>query len=282
MRMELAAALHHSSFRGAGLETHDAPRSQKTVNSREEAVFFELYDEDTAGWRPAPLPEVAGPHAQVLQRTVEPIVDAVPLVPLLDDPVPQTVEQLQDVLKFFDALIPDPDQVIEVPKIITEDVPVRAVLRATQLAEQLVEVPTIISFSMILLLHALLEQRTVEQNVDIPAVGGSGTGGGLSGFPPGQNCSMTAEQIVDNPVPRPDVAGDLQGFSPWTGFNSVFGADSRVSRSRRWPSRFSASPGLRSVFLGFSWTSWSGGFSHFSPPEKKCEDPAHPGVGTGC
>ena len=23
---------------------------------------------------------------------------------------------------------------------------------------------------------------------------------------------MTAEQIVDNPVPRPEVAGDLQGF----------------------------------------------------------------------
>ena len=50
----------------------------------------------------------------------------------------------------------------------------------------------------------------------------------LSGFLPGQNCSMTVEQIVDNPVPRPDVSGDLQGFSPWTGFNSVFGADSRV------------------------------------------------------
>ena len=133
-------------------------------------------------------------------------------MPLLDDPVPQTVEQLQDVLKFFDALIPDPDQVIEVPKTITEDVPVRAVLRATQLAEQLVEVPTIISFSMILLLHALLEQRTVEQNVDIPAVGGSGTGGGLPGFLPGQNYSLTAEQIVDNPVPRPGGAGDLQGF----------------------------------------------------------------------
>ena len=60
----------------------------------------------------------------------------------------------------------------------------RAVLRATQLAAQLVEVPTIISFSMIALLHALLEQRTVEQNVDIPAVGGSGAGGGLSGFFP--------------------------------------------------------------------------------------------------
>ena len=186
MRMELAAALHHSSFRGAGPETHDAPPSQKTVNSREEAVFFELFDEDTAGWRPAPLPEVAGPQAQVLQRTVEPIVDAVPLVPLLDDPVPQTVDKLHDVLQFFDRLSAVPEPVIEVPKIFSEDVPMRAVLRTTQLAEQLVEVPTIISFPVISLFHALLEckQRTVEQNVDIPAVGGSGTGGGLSGFSP--------------------------------------------------------------------------------------------------
>ena len=65
----------------------------------------------------------------------------------------------------------------------------RAVLRDTQLAEQLVEVPTIISNPPLLLFQALLEhkQRTVEQNVDIPAVGGSGAGGGLSGFLPGQN-----------------------------------------------------------------------------------------------
>ena len=130
-----------------------------------------------------------------------------------------------------------PEPVIEVPKIYTEDVPMRAVLRATQLTEHLVEVPTIISFSMISLLHALLEykQRTVEQNVDIPAVGGSGTGGGLSGFLPGQNYSMTAEQIVDNPVPQPGGVGGLcwrsSRYSSWTGFNSVVGADSRVSRS---------------------------------------------------
>ena len=64
---------------------------------------------------------------------------------------------------------------------------------------------------MIALLHALLE-RTVEQNVDIPAVGGIGTGGGPSGFLPGQSSSVTAEQIVDNPLPRHGGAGDLQGF----------------------------------------------------------------------
>ena len=49
MRMELAAALHHSSFRGAGPETYDAPRSQMTANSREDSVYFDLYDEYTEG-----------------------------------------------------------------------------------------------------------------------------------------------------------------------------------------------------------------------------------------
>ena len=48
VRMELAAALHHSAFKSAGPETNDTLRRQKTVNSKEEAVFFELYDEDTA------------------------------------------------------------------------------------------------------------------------------------------------------------------------------------------------------------------------------------------
>ena len=49
VRMELAAATHCSAYKGAGAQTSDASRSQKTVNSREVAVFFELYDEDTAG-----------------------------------------------------------------------------------------------------------------------------------------------------------------------------------------------------------------------------------------
>ena len=142
------------------------------------------------------------------------LVRVAPMVQILDAPVPQTVDKLHDVLQFFDRLSFVPEPVLEVPKIYTEDVPMRAVLRATQLAEQLVEVPTTVSYAALLLWQAIhgSRQRTVEQNVDIPAVGGSGTGGGLSGFLPGQNYSLTAEQIVDNPVPRPGGAGDLQGF----------------------------------------------------------------------
>ena len=73
---------------------------------------------------------------------------------------------------FFGTLFSVLEQVIEVPKILPEDVPMRTVLRAPQLEDQLVEVPTIISYSSLLLLQVL--QRTVEQNVGIPVVGDSG------------------------------------------------------------------------------------------------------------
>ena len=141
------------------------------------------------------------------------LVRVAPMVQILDAPVPQMVDRLHDVLQFFDRLSAVPEAVIEVPKIYNEDVPMRAALRATQLAEQLVEVPTTVSYAALLLWQALhgFRQRTVEQNVDIPAVGGSGTGGCPSGFLPRQSSSVTAEQIVDNPV-RPVGAGDLQGF----------------------------------------------------------------------
>ena len=109
---------------------------------------------------------------------MEQIVDAVPLVPLLDDPVPQIVEQLQDVMRFFDTLLPVPEQVIAAPKILLDDVPMRTAVRDTQLVEQLVEVPTIISWSSLL-------QRTMEQNVDIPVPGGGISG--AQGFLPRQS-----------------------------------------------------------------------------------------------
>ena len=83
-------------------------------------------DEEPGGERPDQLFAVSGPQARVQRRTVQQIIDFA-LLPTLDDPVPQMVEQLPDVLQFVDALIPDPDQVIEVPKILPEDFPLRAV-----------------------------------------------------------------------------------------------------------------------------------------------------------
>ena len=55
------------------------------------------------------------------------------------------VEQLVHVLQFVVALVPVAEQVIEVSKIILENIPVRTLVREPQLAEQLVEVPTILT-----------------------------------------------------------------------------------------------------------------------------------------
>ena len=56
---------------------------------------------------------------------------------------------------------PIPEQVIEVPKIASSSRVSRNMLRALQMAEQLVEVPTVVSYSS-------LQQQTAEQIVDIP------------------------------------------------------------------------------------------------------------------
>ena len=114
------------------------------------------------------------------------IVDAVPLVPFLDDPAPQMVDQLQDIMRFFDTLLPVPQQVIEVPKILLDDVPVRTDVRGTQLAEQLVEVPTIVSYPWL--------QLSMEQNVDIPVPCRGGRIAGLQGFLREQSFNSVAFQ----------------------------------------------------------------------------------------
>ena len=117
-------------------------------------------------------------HARVQRRTVEQIVDAVSLVPLLDDPLPQTVEQLPNIVQFFAALSPVPEKFVEVPKILPHGVPPRRLCR-----------------------HAaggtagggandcflVFVQRTAEQNVDIPVLGCGGRSAGLQGFLPGQS-----------------------------------------------------------------------------------------------
>ena len=135
--------------------------------------------------------------------------------PSLDVPEPQMVEQLPDIEHFFAALSPDPEQVIEVPKILPLDVPMRAALRVPQQAEQLVEVPTTVSYSSL--------QRTVEQHVDIPVPGGGGSVSSLQGFLPRQRSTASpsrkriseriVEQVVD-PVSRGGFPGSSSSHSP--------------------------------------------------------------------
>ena len=107
------------------------------------------------------------PQERVQRRTVGRII----LAPMLDVPVPLMEEQLL-VHAFAPHDIHVTKQVIEVPKILIDELSVRTPVREPQLAEQLVEVPTIISFSPL--------QRIKEQNVDIPV-----HGGGLQGSRPG-------------------------------------------------------------------------------------------------
>ena len=57
--------------------------------------------------------------------------------------MPLIGEQLVDVLRCFDSLFPVAEQAIDVPKIFVDDIPPRTSVREPQLAEQLVEVPTI-------------------------------------------------------------------------------------------------------------------------------------------
>ena len=142
----------------ATYQHHSAPRGPKTartgVGAREELHGYAPEDAHP----PPPLLEVL-PQERVQQRIEEQIVDPSPLVPLLHDVVPQMVEQLVDILSPLDFRVAE--KVIEVPKIVGPRRAARTVLRAPQTVEQLVEVPTPVSYSSLL-------QRTMEQHVDIP------------------------------------------------------------------------------------------------------------------
>ena len=168
--MALASALHHSADKTTRAQ-YNAPWGQKNAGTE----YYALSDDDEVpvwGSRPPCLGEPRGPQERDQPRTVEQIAVYAPMVQILDAPVPQLVEQLPDILHFFDTLTPVPEQVIEVPKIVLDDVPVRTSVRDTQLVEQLVEVPTIISYSSLM-------QRTMEQHVDIRVPGGGGRNAGL-------------------------------------------------------------------------------------------------------
>ena len=132
----------------------------------------------------------------------------------LEVPVPQMGELLPNIVQFFAALLPVvAEPVLEVPKILLDRTPQRLGdhLRQPQMVEQLVHVPTAVSYSS-------LQQLTAEQIVDIPVPGGDGGGerGGLQGSLPRQNsAALHVEQTVDIPVPGRAGGGrrgGLQGF----------------------------------------------------------------------
>ena len=68
---------------------------------------------------------------------MEQLADVVPMVQILDSPVPQMVEQLLEVFRLLDSQMPV-EQAIAVPKISLERIPQRSVDLAPQMVEQLV------------------------------------------------------------------------------------------------------------------------------------------------
>ena len=136
------------------------------------------------------------------------------LVQALDVPVLQMVEQPVEVdSSFRNFVLAVAEQVIEVPMLALPGCAVqRAALSEPQTVEQLVEVPTVLSFS-------LLQQRTAEQIIDFPVLGrGGGARGGLQGLPQGQGFTVSAgEQTI---VP---VCGGLQGLHQGQGSTASAG-----------------------------------------------------------
>ena len=157
-------------------------------------------EEEPGGGLPAPLSEVAGRQDKVVRHVMEDLGSVCPFVQILDLPVPHRMDHLAELLnleedvldagRLVDRFFQVPELVIEVPKISLDVIPLRSLVPEPQLAEQLVEVPTIVSFSSL--------QRIMEQTVDIPDPQGGGRHADLQGFLRGQS-STGVEQIVDIP-----------------------------------------------------------------------------------
>ena len=253
----LATVTHHSHSKVG--TANAALRGQKTGTSTRvgPAEYYELSSDDgrpTARTRPASMLE---PWPQGKMERHASI--GYEIVQSLDVPVPQMGEQLPSIVQFFATHLPVVvEPVIEVPKILLHDVPPRRLCRDTQLAEQLVEVPTIVSYSLL--------QLTMEQNVDIPVPGGGGRIAGLQGSPPQQSSTAAlssaeriSERIVEKIVDIPVAGGGLQDFAqvrvhPQLHALQLHGSTLRMRRFK--------------------------GFSHFSPKQKKCDSTSELGVGT--
>ena len=114
-------------------------------------------EEEPGGGLPAPLSEVAGRQEKVVRNVLEDLGSVCPVVQMLDLPVPHMMDQLAELLnleedvldagRLVDHYFQVPELVIEVPKISLDVIPLRTLVLEPQLAEQLVEVPTIVSFS---------------------------------------------------------------------------------------------------------------------------------------
>ena len=125
------------------------------VDSLPHAEEFTVY----VARRPPPLVDVR-PSSRAQRHFMEDLGELAPSVQLLDLPVPQMVENVTDtLLRILD--FPIAEQVIDVPKIFCSPCPSRSRVPEPQSADQLVEVPTVLSPTRIAL-------QIAEQIVDTP------------------------------------------------------------------------------------------------------------------
>ena len=196
--MALAEFSHHSS-RGqrmarAGVWEHEQNYTAKVQKPPTPQPELFSLEEEPGGGLPAPLSEVAGRQEQVVWYVSEDLDSVCPFVLILDLPVPQMVGDVTDTLRILD--FPIAEQVIAVPTVSCSPCPSRSLVPEPQSAEQLVEVPTVLSPTRIAL-------RIAEQIVDTPVPRGR-----ARGSLPGQISTVTSssgkrisertvEQIVD-------------------------------------------------------------------------------------
>ena len=137
--------------------------------------------------------------------TVEQLAVLAPPVQILDAPVPQLVDNVMYAFRLLDR--PIAEQVIDVPKISCSLCPSRVPVLVPQMAEQLVEVPTVLTPSRIAL-------RIAEQIVNTPVPQGR-----VQGFLPEQSTTAQttserlSERIVEQIVDIPSDVGLGQGSS---------------------------------------------------------------------
>ena len=144
----LATVTHHS-FHKVGT-VGGVLRNQKTAtrtgNGEEHETHFTAKIRKTpppAGSQPAPLPEVADRQVCLERHVMEDLGSVCPFVQILDLPVPQMVDHVADALRILD--LPMAEQVFEVPKISCSPCLSRSLIPGPKSAEQLVEVPTVLS-----------------------------------------------------------------------------------------------------------------------------------------
>ena len=230
MRMALATVLHHSYDRVHA--EYGAPRSQTTATrarggeeSNEKKctakirktsppqAFFQLYDEEDAKWevRPESVTDPV-PQGWVQRHTVEHRIEACPFVQILDAPVPQMEDQVVELLqKIVTASLVEPVQVLAVPKISLDRTPQRSAVRRTQMAEQLVEMPTEPGYAL-----AVLASKHYSRSE-------------LRGIFSGQGSTASRSVLIEQKVDIPVLRG-------WWGGAEVFKVlvQDRVQQHRMW------------------------------------------------